>query len=307
MKILITGGAGFIGSHIVELYQDRAEEIRVLDNLRTGNRHNLKNLKHIFIEGSVTDRELVKKAVQGVDYIFHLAAMVSAPESMENPLDCMNINVNGLLNVLIEAKEAKVKKIVLASSAAIYGNNPTLPKNEDMVPEPASFYAISKFNGECILNIFQNESQMETAAIRIFNVFGPRQNPNGIYANAIPSFIQKILKNENVIIFGDGNQTRDFIYVKDVASAFSFVAETSGMLGVFNVGYGEQTTINEFIDKLINSVGSSSKKIFNFERPGDVVHSCANPEKLQAAGWKPTYTLHEGLDITLNYFMNNVI
>ena len=177
MKILITGGAGFIGSHIVEMYQGRAEEIRILDNLRTGYLHNLEGLEHTFIEGSVTDRELVKKAVEGVDYIFHLAALVSVPESMEKPGECVDINVHGLLNVLEEASAAGVKKLVFASSAAVYGDNPSVPKTETMIPEPRSPYAITKVDGEYYLGMFQNEGKLETAAIRFFNVFGHARIP----------------------------------------------------------------------------------------------------------------------------------
>lgn len=186
MKILVTGGAGFIGSHIVEHYQDKAEEIRVLDNLRTGYLKNLDGLKHTFIEGSICDRELVRQAVQGVDYIFHMAALVSVPESMSKIGECIDINVNGLLNVLEEASAAGVKKIVLASSAAIYGDNPTVPKLETMYPEPKSPYAITKLDGEYYLNMFRAEGKVNTAAVRFFNVFGPRQDPKGAYAAAVP-------------------------------------------------------------------------------------------------------------------------
>lgn len=302
MKILITGGSGFIGSHIVELYQDRAEEIRVLDNLRTGYRHNLDGLQHTFIEGSVTDRELVKKAVEGVDYIFHLAALVSVPESMAKPGECVDINVHGLLNVLEEASVAGVKKLVFASSAAIYGDNPTVPKLETMVPEPKSPYAITKLDGEYYLGMFQNEGRLETAAIRFFNVFGPRQDPKGAYAAAVPIFIEKALRGEDITVFGDGGQTRDFIYVKDIVGALAFAVETPGVNGVFNAGYGAQITINDLADGLIKAAGSSSKVIHAAERAGDVRHSRASADKLLAAGWLPLHSLEEGLAHTLEFF-----
>ena len=169
MKILVTGGAGFIGSHIVEHYQGRAEEIRVLDNLRTGYRRNLDGLEHTYIEGSITDRELVKRAVEGVNLVFHMAAMVSVPESMSKPGECVDINVHGLLNVLEEASAAGVRKLVFASSAAVYGDNPVVPKLETMLPEPKSPYAITKLDGEYYLGMFEREGLLETAAIRFFN------------------------------------------------------------------------------------------------------------------------------------------
>jgi UDP-glucose 4-epimerase len=302
MKILITGGSGFIGSHIVELYQDKAEEIRVLDNLRTGYRHNLDGLRHTFIEGSITDRELVKKSVEGVDYIFHLAALVSVPESMAKPGECVDINVHGLLNVLEEASAAGVKKLVFASSAAIYGDNPTVPKLESMLPEPKSPYAITKLDGEYYLGMFQNEGRLETAAIRFFNVFGPRQDPKGAYAAAVPIFIEKAVRGEDITIFGDGGQTRDFIYVKDIAGALAFAVETPGVTGVFNAGYGGQITINDLADGLIKAAGSDSRIIHAAERAGDVRHSRASADKLRAAGWIPRHSLDEGLARTLEFF-----
>jgi UDP-glucose 4-epimerase len=302
MRILVTGGSGFIGSHIVEHYQGKAEEIRVLDNLRTGYRKNLDGLDCTFIEGSVTDRELVRKAVQGVDYVFHMAALVSVPESMAKPGECVDINVHGLLNVLEEASAAGVKKLVFASSAAIYGDNPTVPKLESMLPEPKSPYAITKLDGEYYLGMFQSEGRLETAAIRFFNVFGPRQDPKGAYAAAVPIFIEKAIKGEDITIFGDGEQTRDFIYVKDIVGALTFAAETPGVTGVFNAGYGGQITINRLAGQLVANAGSASKVLHAPERPGDVKHSRASADKLIAAGWKPRHTLEEGLAATFDYF-----
>jgi UDP-glucose 4-epimerase len=302
MKILITGGSGFIGSHIVELYQDIAEEIRVLDNLRTGYRRNLDGLRHTFIEGSVTDRELVRKAVERVDYIFHLAALVSVPESMAKPGECVDINVHGLLNVLEEAAAAGVKKLVFASSAAIYGDNPTVPKFETMLPEPKSPYAITKLDGEYYLGMFQQEGRLETASIRFFNVFGPRQDPKGAYAAAVPIFIEKALLGEAITVFGDGGQTRDFIYVKDIAGALAFAVETPGVTGVFNAGYGGQITINDLASRLIEAAGSHSRLLHGPERAGDVRHSRASADKLRAAGWLPRHSLEEGLAQTLKFF-----
>jgi UDP-glucose 4-epimerase len=302
MKILITGGSGFIGSHIVEHYQNIAEEIRVLDNLRTGYRHNLDGLKHTFIEGTVTNRELVRESVRGVDYVFHLAAMVSVPESMSKPAECVDINVHGLLNVLEEASHAGVKKLVFASSAAIYGDNPTVPKFETMLPEPKSPYAITKLDGEYYLGMFQREGRLETAALRFFNVFGPRQDPKGAYAAAVPIFIEKAVRNEDITVFGDGGQTRDFIYVKDIVGALVFAVETAGVTGVFNAGYEGQITINDLANRLIKTAASTSKVLHAPERAGDVRHSRANADKLRAGGWSPRHNLDEGLARTLEFF-----
>ena len=302
MKILITGGSGFIGSHIVEHYQDIADEIRVLDNLRTGYRKNLDGLKHVFIEGSVTDREAVAKAVEGVDYVFHLAALVSVPESMAKPGECVDINVHGLLNVLEASAAAGVKKLVFASSAAIYGDNPAVPKLESMLPEPKSPYAITKLDGEYYLDLFNRERGLETAAIRFFNVFGPRQDPKGAYAAAVPIFIEKALKGEDITVYGDGAQTRDFIYVKDIVGALSFAVETPGVTGVFNAGYGGQMTINDLANKIIASAGSDSKVLHGPERAGDVKHSRSSADKLRNAGWQPKHSLDDALATTLEFF-----
>jgi UDP-glucose 4-epimerase len=302
MKILITGGSGFIGSHIVEHYQGKADEIRVLDNLRTGYRKNLDGLDCKFIEGSITDREMVRKAVEGVDYIFHLAALVSVPESMSKPGECVDINVNGLLNVLEEAAAAGVKKLVFASSAAVYGDNPSVPKVETMLPEPKSPYAITKLDGEYYLGMFQREGRLETAAIRFFNVFGPRQDPKGAYAAAVPIFIEKAVMGEDITVFGDGAHTRDFIYVKDIVGALSFAVETPGVTGVFNAGYGGQITINDLASQIISNAGTNSRVLHAPERPGDVKHSRASADKLQAAGWKPQHTLQNGLAATFDFF-----
>lgn len=302
MKILVTGGSGFIGSHIVEHYQELAEEIRVLDNLRTGYRRNLEGLRHTFIEGSVTDRDLVGKAVEGIDLIFHLAALVSVPESMARPAECVDINVHGLLNVLEASAAAGARKLVFASSAAIYGDNPTVPKLEGMFPEPKSPYAITKLDGEYYLDLFQRERGLETAAIRFFNVFGPRQDPKGAYAAAVPIFIEKALAGEDIHIHGDGGQTRDFIYVKDIVGALSFAAETPGVTGVFNAGYGGQMTINDLAGKILAASGSSSRVVHGPARAGDVRHSRASADKLREAGWQPRHTLDEALASTLAHF-----
>lgn len=301
MKILVTGGSGFIGSHIVEHYQGKAE-IMVLDNFRTGDRRNLDGLECTLVEGSITDRELVRRCVQGCDLVFHLAALVSVPESMAKIGECVDLNVHGLLHVLEEAAAAGVKKLVFASSAAIYGDDPTVPKLETMTPQPKSPYAVTKLDGEYYLDLFQREGKLETAAIRFFNVFGPRQDPAGAYAAAVPIFIQKAVRGEDITIFGDGGATRDFIFVKDIVGALVFAAETPGVAGVFNAGYGGQITIGELAQKVIEAAGSASVVKHAAERAGDVRHSRASADRLRAAGWVPRHSLEEGLAVTLEYF-----
>jgi UDP-glucose 4-epimerase len=302
MKILVTGGCGFIGSHIVEHYQGRATEIRVLDNLRTGYRNNLDGFDCVFIEGSVTDRQLVRTAMKGVDLVFHLAALVSVPESMAKPGECVDINVHGLLNVLEEGSSAAVRKLVFASSAAVYGDNPVVPKVETMLPEPMSPYAITKLDGEYYLDLFRREGRLETAALRFFNVFGPRQDPKGAYAAAVPIFIEMAVRGEDLTVFGDGTQTRDFIYVKDIVGALAFAAETPAVTGVFNAGYGGQITINELAAQIIAQAATSSIIHHAPERPGDVKHSRASADKLLTAGWMPRHTLEQGLTHTFEFF-----
>ncbi len=301
MRILITGGSGFIGSHLTEHYQGSAEVV-ILDNLRSGFRKNLNGLKHTFIEGCITDRVIVDQAMAGVDFVFHLAAMISVPESMTQPSECARINVLGLLNVLESATAAGVKKVVLASSAAIYGDNPSVPKIEIMLPEPKSPYAITKLDGEYYLEMFRREGKLNSASLRFFNVFGARQDPKGAYAAAVPIFIEKALRNEDIIIYGDGEQTRDFVHVKDIAAALAHVASDPDLHGTYNVGYGNSMTVNELAADIIRLSGSSSKIVFLPERAGDVKHSRASIDKLLAIGFRHVSSLEKGLAETLDFF-----
>jgi UDP-glucose 4-epimerase len=301
MKVLVTGGAGFIGSHIVEHFQGRAE-VCVLDNLRSGFRRNLAGFKHEFIEASILDREAVRQAVQGVDYIFHLAAMISVPESMAKPIECNEINTTGTLVVLEEAAKAGVKKLTLSTSAAIYGDNPVVPKVETMLAEPKSPYAITKLDGEFYCKMFTDEGRLQTACLRYFNVFGPRQDPKSQYAAAVPIFIDRAVKNLPITIYGDGEQTRDFIYVKDIVVANVFFATQSKATGVFNVAYGKQITIKELAQKICELTGSKSEIKHAAERAGDVKHSLAAIDKLRAAGFAPPSNFADGLAATIQFF-----
>lgn len=300
MKVLITGGAGFIGSHLVEHFQGKAE-VRVLDNLRSGYRKNLDGFKVEFIEGDILDRNAVREAVKGVDYIFHLAAMISVPESMFKPIECVDINVKGLLIVLEEAAAAGVKKLCFSTSAAIYGDNPVVPKREEMLPEPKSPYAITKLDGEYYCNMFTKEGKLQTACMRYFNVFGPRQDPKSAYAAAVPIFTAKAVANEKITIFGDGDQTRDFIYVKDIVAANVFMAEND-FTGVYNVAYGKKITINDLVEKIKKITNSSSEVAHLPERAGDVKHSMAAVDKLHATGFRPQNDFDQGLSATVEYF-----
>jgi UDP-glucose 4-epimerase len=304
MKVLVTGGAGFIGSHIVEHFQGIAE-VRVLDNLRSGFRHNLIGFKHQFIEASISDRNAVRRAMEGMDYVFHLAAMISVPESVQKPIECNEINTAGTLIVLEEAARACVKKLVFSSSAAIYGNNPVTPKIETMSPEPRSPYAITKLDGEYYCKMFADDGRLATTSLRYFNVFGPRQDPKSQYAAAIPAFIERAIKNEPITIFGDGEQTRDFVYVKDIAAANVFFATQSKANDVFNVGYGERTTINDLASTICRLAGSDSRIQHGAERPGDVKHSLAATDKLRANGYIPKGDFYGALNATVEFFRRN--
>ena len=294
MTYLITGGAGFIGSHLVEALQGRGT-IRVLDNLRTGFRKNLEGFEVEFTQGSVLDRELLAKVMAGADYVFHLAAMVSVPESVAQPRECEELNGFGLLNVLEAATEAGVKKVFFASSAAIYGDNPTVPKVETMIPEPKSPYAFTKLLGEHYCRFFHDEGRVATACLRFFNVFGPRQDPQGPYAAAVAIFIAKALRGEPIVIHGDGEQTRDFIYVKDIVAAILHVTLTPGITGVFNAGYGGAVTLNELAEFIVKAANSPTIIQHGPVRPGDVKHSRAAVDLLRATGFQPQGGLEQGL------------
>ena len=301
VKVLVTGGAGFIGSHIAGYFQNRAK-VRVLDNLRSGFKHNLDGIHCEFIRGSILDRGVVRRAVRGVDYIFHLGAMVSVPESMLKPVECVEINTNGTLVLLEEAARAGVKKLILSSSAAIYGDNPRVPKVETMLPEPKSPYAVTKLDGEFYCRMFADEGRLPTTCLRYFNVFGPRQNPDSSYAAAVPAFINRALNNQPIIIFGDGRQTRDFVQVEDVVAANAFFATRSAATGVFNVACGRSITINQLAATIRRLTGSRSEIQHAAARPGDVKHSLAAIGKLREAGFTPKSDFHQGLEATIEFF-----
>ena len=294
MKFLITGGAGFIGSHLAEALVQLGE-VRVLDNLRTGFRSNLDGLPVEFTEGSVLDRVVLETLMAGVDFVFHLAAMVSVPESVAKPLECEELNGIGLLNVLEVAAASGVKKVFFASSAAVYGDNPVVPKVESMMPEPKSPYAITKLQGEHYCRFYHDEGRVQTACLRFFNVFGPRQDPRGPYAAAVAIFIARAMRGEPIVIHGDGEQTRDFIYVKDIVAAILHVTLNLEITGVFNAGYGGSVTLKQLAGMILQKAERGSGIEFGPERAGDVKHSRAAVDRLLETGFQPVSSLEHGI------------
>jgi UDP-glucose 4-epimerase len=306
MKIVVAGGAGFIGGHIAEYWNEQGADVHVIDSLRTGNIKNIEGLENVkFHKGSITDRELVFEVLKDADYIYNLAALVSVPESIEKPFECIDINVNGMLNLLDAAKEFGAKKLVLSSSAAVYGDDPELPKRISMTPHPKTPYSITKLDGEYYNKMYFEQYGLETISLRYFNVYGPRQNPKSQYAAAVPIFVDRATKNEDITIYGDGEQTRDFIYVKDVVKANVVASQSEGITGVFNVANGSSITIKELCEKIIELVNSKSKINFADERAGDIKHSLAAiDETVEILGFNPDFPLDEGLNNTIKYFQN---
>jgi len=308
LKVVVTGGAGFIGSHIVEYWADHDAEVHIIDNLRTGKYENIKAIKGIkFHNVSITDREVVFEIIEGATYVHHLAALVSVPESIDKPLECVEINVNGLINVLDASVKHKVKKIVHSSSAAVYGDNLQFPKEITMMPMPKSPYGITKLDGEYYLQSYQENFGLRAVSLRYFNVFGPRQDPGSQYAAAVPIFIKKAIHGEPITIYGDGEQTRDFVYVKDVVNANVLAATNPAATGVFNVALGQSTSINELAKVIIQETGSRSRIFYEKERAGDIKHSQASVVRTKTVlSFKPEFTLHKGLKDTILFFKSHV-
>jgi nucleoside-diphosphate-sugar epimerase len=305
MRVLVTGGAGFIGRHITEYFQHRAE-VRVLDNLRSGLKSNLSGLNCQFMIGSILDRDLVTEAMKGVDFVFHLAAIASVQESIQKPNECAEINTRGTVIVLEEAARAGAKKLILSSSAAIYGDNPINPQVESMPPEPKSPYATSKYEAERHCHAFTDQGRLATVSLRYFNVFGPYQNPRSEYSAVVPAFVEKAIRNEPITIFGDGQQTRDFIYVDDVIAANAFFALKSQATGIFNVACGRTVTVTDLALTIRKLTNSSCTIDYSAERPGDVKHSVASIDKIHAAGVRPVCDLAGGLRATIEFFSKDI-
>lgn len=305
MKVLVTGGAGFIGSHLAGRMLELGHEVRVLDNFSTGRRSNLDALdgEVEIVEGDMQSYERAHASVRGCELVYHQAALPSVPRSVQDPLTSNASNVTGLLNVMLAARDAGVRRVVYASSSSVYGSSPALPKSEDMTPQPFSPYAVQKLAGEGYCRAFGEVYGLETVAIRYFNVFGPRQDPRSQYAAVIPNFIAALMRSERPTIHGDGEQSRDFTYVENVVEGNVLAAEAAEAAGkVYNVACGERVTLNELFSELADLLGSDLEPVYSDPRPGDVRHSLADISAARRdLGYEPTVLLREGLARTIEH------
>ena len=305
MKILITGGAGFIGSHIAEHYVGAGDEVIVLDNLSTGKRKNLETFadKVEFVEGDIRDVALIRDLAKGCELIYHEAAVVSVPYSVEHPQETHDVNIQGTFNVLQAAQDQGVRRVVFASSAAIYGDDPELPKRERMVPAPISPYGIEKITGEHYCSVFNQLYGVETVSLRYFNVFGPRQDPKSPYSGVISIFVDKLLAHASPTIFGDGEQYRDFVYIANVVQANVLAGKVPEAAGkVFNVGCGHQTTVNQLLSTLVKVTGSEAKATYAESRSGDIRESVADISQARSQlDYDPKIDVEEGLRHLVDY------
>jgi nucleoside-diphosphate-sugar epimerase len=302
----VTRGAGFIGSHLVETLLKAGHFVRVLDNFDTGKRENISGFSGELeiVEGSIVDTQTVASAMQGIDFVLHQAARGSVPRSVNDPVGTHEANITGTLNVLIAARDAKVKRMVCASSSSVYGETPTLPKKETMMPTPKSPYALSKLTTEYYCNVFFQVYGLETVALRYFNIYGPRQNPNLQYAAVIPIFISNMLQFRSCIIYGDGEQTRDFTFVEDCVNANLLACKTAGIAGNFyNIACGKQTSVNQLFQLLGEILGNKIPADYQPTRAGDVKYSYAAIKKAKnEMGFKPAYRLKKGLKKTVQWY-----
>jgi UDP-N-acetylglucosamine/UDP-N-acetylgalactosamine 4-epimerase len=312
MRILITGGAGFIGSNLTEYLVSLAEveKVRVLDNLSTGSLKNLENLannpKFEFIEGDIRNYDTCLKACTGMDLVSHQAALGSVPRSINDPLTTNEVNITGTLNIFTAAKEHKIKRVVYAASSSTYGDHPGLPKVEDKIGNPLSPYAVTKYVNELYAKVYASTYDMELIGLRYFNVFGPRQNPQGPYAAVIPLFIRAVLNNEPPVINGDGEHSRDFTFVGNAVDA-NVRALTSGnpaaVNQVYNIAFGERTTLNEVFEMIKGVAGSDLAPLYGPERKGDVKHSLADISKAKdLLGYQPATSVREGLKTAFEWY-----
>jgi nucleoside-diphosphate-sugar epimerase len=306
---LVTGGAGFIGSHIAEALVKRGDRVRVLDNLITGRRENLSPIadRIEFIEGDIRDYAATLRAAEGVSVIFHQAAVPSVPRSVAEPALNHDINVNGTFNVLMAARDAGARRVVYAASSSAYGDTETLPKHEEMSPSPLSPYAAAKLFGEYYCQVFTQVYNLETVSLRYFNVFGPRQDPSSPYSGVISKFITSLLAGEAPMIYGDGEQSRDFTYVSNVVDANLRAAESGEAVGqVINLGIGERVTINQLLAELQKIIGSNLPARYEEARAGDVRHSLAAISRAKdLIGYLPLVGLAEGLRRTVAWYREN--
>ncbi|HUT73651.1 MAG TPA: SDR family oxidoreductase [Armatimonadota bacterium] len=302
-RYLVTGGAGFIGSHICEELLRRGQWITILDNFSTGHRENLRDLERELriIKGDLRDVVTVREAMRGSDYVLHQGALPSVPRSVADPIATHQVNTEGTLNVLVAARDAGIKRVVFASSSSVYGDTPLLPKREDMAPNPKSPYAVSKLAGEHYCRVFYEIYGLETVALRYFNVFGPRQDPDSQYAAVIAKFTRALLDGGEITVYGDGEQTRDFTYVANVVEANLLATGAPGAAGkVFNIACGDQVSLNQVIRHLAELVHRESEVVYQPPRAGDVKHSRADIASASSVlGYRVKVAFDEGLARTL--------
>ena len=320
MKILITGGAGFIGSNLCDYFIQKGNEVICLDNFATGHLHNLNgvinNLNFTLIEGDIRNIEDCKKAVQGVDYVLHQAALGSVPRSINDPITTNEVNVSGFLNMLTVSRDAKVKRFVYAASSSTYGDSQELPKVEEVIGKPLSPYAITKYVNELYAEIFSKTYGLETVGLRYFNVFGRKQDPNGAYAAVIPKFVLQYMNYQSPVINGDGNYSRDFTYIDNIIQMNELAMTTTNSEAintVYNTAYGDRTTLAQLAQLLKNNLAQFDAKISEVEvihgpnRAGDIPHSLASIEKAKKLlGYNPQYSLQEGLKESVSWYYNNL-
>jgi len=309
LKFLVTGGAGFIGSNIVEELLKQGHTVRVLDNFSTGKRENLKEFHSDIelFEGDIRSYHIVRQAVSGIEVILHQAALPSVPRSINDPITTNEVNVMGTLNILDAAKDAGVKRIVYASSSSVYGDNPVLPKREDMLPNPLSPYAVAKLAGEKYCQVFSKLYGLETVILRYFNVFGPRQDPHSQYSAVIPKFIKLMAADQRPTIYGDGTQSRDFTYVSNVVDGNILAATKDIETPVtMNCATHGQVTINDLVKKINEKLNKNVKAIFIDARPGDIKHSFASIDLIKRKlNWQPIYLFEQGIELVINGFESN--
>ena len=308
--VLITGGAGFIGSHLVRSRLERGDKVRVLDDLSSGYMHNIEEVASDieFFNGSICDRDLLAKAMPGVDYVFHLAARASVPRSVAQPVEAHEVNVNGTLNVLLAARDAGAKRVINSASSSAYGETPELPKRENMLPSPLSPYAVGKLAAEHYCQCFSHVYDLQTVSLRYFNVFGPRQDPNGAYAAVIPAFVSRMLQGSGPVVYGNGEQSRDFCFVENVVSANNLASEAEKTAGeAVNIACGERTSLNDMIVEINRLLGTDHQADYQPPRAGDVMHSLAALEEAKRVlKYEPKILFAEGLQRSINWYRENL-